>query len=516
MVCRLGLLALLSIAAPTLGRAQAGSPAAAAATITAADVRRRIHIIAHDSMMGRDTPSPGLTKTAQYVANQFKRFGLKPGGDNGGWLQNYPIETRRILADRSTVSVSQSGGRQGARVTFVNGAAWTGRELVAGVHQGGVVIVGGAGRLDGIPVTELAGRIVLFVGDWTRPGAAQRQMQISRRAQAGGARGLVSIVNSDSAYAVNYGAANARSFVSVPEPGGGFFSVALKESALLSQIPEAAEPFQGVRQGAAPVVHAMPDWVGEVSVRDTVLTRIFAPNTVGILEGSDPTLKNEYIVFSAHMDHIGVRRTPADMPDSIRARTDTISNGADDDASGTVGVIELAEAFSRLGVRPRRSLIFLTVSGEEKELWGSGWFANNPPVSIKQIVANFNTDMIGRNWKDTIVAIGKEHSDLGSTLNRVNAAHPELRMNAINDRWPEEQFYVRSDHFNFARKGIPVLFFFNGVHADYHRVSDSPDKIDAEKESRIVKLVFYVGLDVANAPKRPQWVPASYQQIVTP
>jgi Zn-dependent M28 family amino/carboxypeptidase len=181
-----------------------------------------------------------------------------------------------------------------------------------------------------------------------------------------------------------------------------------------------------------------------------------------------------------------------------------------------VGVVELAEAFSRSGARPRRSVIFLTVSGEEHGLWGSEWFVNHPPAPLSQIVADINIDMIGRNWKDTIVAIGKEHSDLGSTLNRVNAAHRELKMSAIDDRWPAESFYTRSDHYNFARKGVPILFFFNGVHADYHKVSDSPDKIDAEKESRILKLLFYLGQDVANAKQRPRWVPASYNQIVTP
>jgi hypothetical protein len=204
------------------------------------------------------------------------------------------------------------------------------------------------------------------------------------------------------------------------------------------------------------------------------------------------------------MDHIGI--TPG-QPDSI-------NNGADDDASGTVGVIELAEAFSRPGARPKRSIIFLTVSGEEKGLWGSKYFSDHPPVPIGQIVANINIDMIGRNWPDTIVAIGKEHSDLGATLNRVNAAHRELGMTAIDDRWPEERFYFRSDHYNFARKGVPILFFFNGVHEDYHEVTDSPEKINSDKEARILRLLFYLGQEVGNSPKRPQWKPESYQEIV--
>jgi len=227
---------------------------------------------------------------------------------------------------------------------------------------------------------------------------------------------------------------------------------------------------------------------------------------VGILEGSDPRLKREYVVLSAHMDHVGVGRP---------VNGDSIYNGADDDASGTISVVEAAEAFSQLQPRPKRSIIFLTVSGEEKGLWGSAYFADHPPVPITDIVADLNTDMVGRNWKDTIVVIGKEHSDLGATLNRVGAAHPELGMQPIDDIWPQESFYTRSDHYNFARKGVPILFFFNGTHPDYHRPSDSVDKIDAEKESRIVKLVFYLGLDVANAAERPKWNPDSYSRIVT-
>ena len=164
--------------------------------------------------------------------------------------------------------------------------------------------------------------------------------------------------------------------------------------------------------------------------------------------------------------------------------------------------------------RPKRSMIFLLVSGEEKGLWGSGHFADNPTVPVEQLVADFNADMIGRNWADTIVVIGKEHSDLGATMNRVNEEHSELGMTAIDDIWPDERFYSRSDHYNFARKGVPILFFFNGVHEDYHRASDEVEKIDADKTARIVKLMFYLGVEVANAPERPKWDPDSYNQIV--
>jgi hypothetical protein len=278
----------------------------------------------------------------------------------------------------------------------------------------------------------------------------------------------------------------------------------LQPGAVRNALAAAGVDLAGVRQATSPVFRELPALQVGVEMSDTITSSLTAPNTVGILEGSDPQLKNEYVVFSAHMDHIGI--TPG--------QADSINNGADDDASGTAGVIELAEAFSRPGARPKRSLIILTVSGEEKGLWGSNYFATHPPVPLKQIVADINIDMIGRNWADTIVAIGKEHSDLGATLERVNAAHPELRMTAIDDRWPQERFYFRSDHYNFARKGVPILFFFNGVHEDYHEVSDSPEKIDSGKEARILKLLYFLGQEVANAPKRPEWKPESFKEIV--
>ena len=230
------------------------------------------------------------------------------------------------------------------------------------------------------------------------------------------------------------------------------------------------------------------------------------PNSVGILEGSDPELKNEYIVFSGHMDHVGVGR-PNEAGDSIR-------NGADDDGSGTIAVVELAEAFAMLAEPPKRSMVFLAVSGEERGLWGSRFYAENTTVSAGELVANLNADMISRNAPDSIVVIGKEHSDLGESMNRVNSEHPELGLTAADDIWPEENFYSRSDHFNFARRGVPVLFFFCGTTEDYHGVDDEVEKMDIAKATNTTKLIFYLGLDVANAAEKPQWNPESYDEIV--
>jgi hypothetical protein len=280
--------------------------------------------------------------------------------------------------------------------------------------------------------------------------------------------------------------------------------VEVSQAAVAPVLRAAAIDLEAVRADTAPVFRELPGLRVTVTLRDSVFHATSAPNAIGILDGSDPVLRREYLVYSAHMDHIGI--SPG--------RPDSVNNGADDDASGTTGVIELARAFSRPGARPKRSIIFLTVSGEEKGLWGSRYFTEHPPVPIGRIVADLNMDMIGRNWRDTIVAIGREQSNLGETLERVNRAHPELRMTAVDDRWPEERFYFRSDHYNFARKGVPILFFFNGVHPDYHQPTDSPDKIDSEKEARILRLIYYLGREVGDAPARPQWKPESYRDIV--
>jgi hypothetical protein len=228
------------------------------------------------------------------------------------------------------------------------------------------------------------------------------------------------------------------------------------------------------------------------------------PNVVAVLPGSDPALRDEYVVLSAHMDHVGVGRP---------VNGDSIYNGADDDASGTTGLLEVAEAFARMGVRPRRSIVFLHVSGEEKGLLGSAWYAEHPTVPLAQTVANVNVDMIGRNDPGMVVVIGKNYSSLGALADRVGAAHPDLRLRLSDDLWPEERFFFRSDHFHFARKEVPAIFFFSGVHEDYHQPSDEVETIDTDKAARIARMVFYVVMEIANDPERPKWDPAGLAEV---
>ncbi|MGH7535798.1 MAG: M20/M25/M40 family metallo-hydrolase, partial [Gemmatimonadales bacterium] len=211
----------------------------------------------------------------------------------------------------------------------------------------------------------------------------------------------------------------------------------------------------------------------------------------------------EHLVYSAHLDHIGL--SPG--------RADSINNGADDNASGVAGLLEIAEAFARGGPRPRRSLLFFVPSGEEKGLWGSGYFVERPTVPLDRLVADINQDLVGRNWPDSVIAVGPELGSLGGTLARVVAAHPELRMHPLADRWPEERIFYRSDHYSFARKGVPVLFFTSGTHPDYHQPTDVADRIDTEKQARLTRLLYYLGAEVANDPERPRWWPGRHRQL---
>jgi len=479
----------------------------AAETITVEFLRHGVYTIADDSMGGRDTPSRGLDLTADYVASEFAKAGLRPAGDNGGWHQRYPLFLSRTLVAESQVEFTMAGG---PTLSFPLATSAL-RRFGAPPRpvSGPVAVIGGAMDTVALAAAPLARRVVVWPADMPTGGNPAGLQAVLRALGRSGASALVLISNRADPEgfrrAVQSQARPTASRDSVASATGGLVVVEIPQEELRAQLPEAVDQLAPMRAVPSFVLQEMPEWTGTVDIRRTV-ERSSAPNTVGILEGTDPVLRNEYIVFSAHMDHVGDNGTGEDR----------IFNGADDDASGTIGIVALARAYAQPGARPRRSLIFLTVSGEEKGLWGSEYFAQHSPVPLGQLVANINMDMIGRNWPDSIVVIGKEHSDLGATLNAVNEAHRELGMVPMDDIWPNERFYFRSDHYNFARNGVPVLFFFNGVHADYHRVSDTPDKIGYDKMSRILKLGFFLGTEVANRPDRPRWNPESYRQIVQP
>jgi Zn-dependent M28 family amino/carboxypeptidase len=221
-----------------------------------------------------------------------------------------------------------------------------------------------------------------------------------------------------------------------------------------------------------------------------------ADNIAGVIPGSDPKLKDEYVILSAHNDHIGIMRDGR------------INNGADDNASGTTTLLTVAEVLAN-GPPPRRSVLFLSVSGEEKGLWGSAWWCEHPTVPLDHCVGDINIDMVGRNDPDAVGATpSPKHPDFNTLVQRAVALGPQAGMRVT---WTApsdgddlvDNYYQRSDHYNFAAKGIPVVFFFSGLHKDYHRPTDTLEKINRDKLYRMVSLVDLLVSDVADADQRP-------------
>jgi hypothetical protein len=237
-------------------------------------------------------------------------------------------------------------------------------------------------------------------------------------------------------------------------------------------------------------------------------------NVIAIIEGTEKP--EEYLILTAHLDHVGYGRTGSRLRKSyIGEVKDRIHNGADDDGSGTVAMLEIAQAFkqaSKKGKGPKRSIIFLHVTGEEKGLLGSAYYSDNPIYPLSKTVANLNLDMIGRidptrkgDKREYIYIIGSDHDsqDLHEISEQTNLQTVNLdldyRYNAKDD---PQRFYYRSDHYNFAKKGIPIIFYFSGTHEDYHLPSDTPDKINYDLLELRSKLIFYTAWNIANRDQR--------------
>jgi Peptidase family M28 len=495
------LLWCLTMMVPSLLVAQTQAPLGrAAATITSKDIMRRIALMAADSMMGRGNPSRGLELTAAYVAAEFRRVGLRPAGEGGDFVQRFGLRRWTIETGSSAVELASPGHRKvvpvGVEARYLDG------KIPDAPLRGSVVLVSGRATAG----DDLKNRVVLLVVDYSRPLPSSLGQDIYQLAASGPLAVLLLSNRDSSTFADRLRSAAAPKLTRDASAQTDSLAPILEihERTLGAVLGAAGIKPNEVRQGSKGERRAVPGLTAEIRLSPKVLDRAELPNVAGALEGSDPTLRREYLVFTAHIDHIGL--SPG-QPDSI-------NNGADDNASGAAGLLELAEAFTQPGARPRRSLLFLAPSAEEPGLLGSAHFTEHPTVPLQSMVANINMDLIGRNWPDSVIAVGIEQSDLGTILQQVVKTHPELRMTPIADRWPEERIFYRSDHYNFARKGVPILFFTSGTHEDYHRPTDTAELINVEKESRLVRLLFYLGSAVANRTARPRWVPQSYQQIV--
>jgi hypothetical protein len=486
----------------------------AEATITAEDLQHRIAYLASDELRGRDTPSPGLEAAAAWIADEFQRFGLEPAGEDG-FMQRYPFPLEAL--NRREARLDVSGG---ATHTLEYGTDFFAYPGEAPTHSVGVVYMASPQELERVPAGALRGRAALIrlVGspEPARGGVrldARAREQVREAAARAGHAGAAALVFVLGDQVGRSGFSALASTAEAPGRVAGGRATAGEPATFFMSHAAAVRMFRMARLSGAELLRVneldrplpLPGITLRLAAPYQRLDEADAPNVVGLLPGSDSILRETFVVLSAHMDHVGVGR-----PD---ATGDSIYSGADDNASGTAALMAIARAFALLPDRPERSIVFLAVSGEEKGLVGSRWFAEHPTVPRDGMVANINLDMIGRNAPDSIVVIGKEYSSLGPLVREVAQANRHLGLTVAPDLWPEERFFFRSDHFSFAAREIPALFFFAGTHEDYHRPSDTADRIDADKVERVARLAFLLTNEIARLPEAPVWDPDGLEAV---
>lgn len=543
------MLTLLSVQPPGYAqRNQAAAPAKAAAAnleaITATQMKEILTFIAADELEGRDTPSRGLDLAAKFIAYNLSRWGFKPAGDNGTFFQSFSLQRGQLDASQTKLEFGGQGFKLGEDFIPrpVQGSA---KAPLVYVGHGLLVKAKNINAYEGLDVKD---KIVVAA-----EGAFPKGVQPSD---------LKGTLGEDYDTATHYATTHgAKAVLVVPSPtmlgrwefmsrsamGSGRTTISQASASL--ELPTAVASqklltalFEGESLDGATVLKQAA--TGEFTTGFALKTdkqlslnvagkieALPTQNVVAIWEGSDPALKSEYIAVGAHYDHVGVRpKTDEGKTDGwTRYRLflesagrlgndDKLWNGADDDGSGTTAVLAIAEALTK-SPRPKRSTLLVWHAGEEKGLWGSEYVTDHLPVLSSQVIAQLNIDMIGRSKKpgdtntrnanlsgtDEIYVIGSKlmSAELGEISETVNNNYLKLKFNykydAPND--PERLFY-RSDHFNYARKGIPIIFYFDGVHVDYHGFDDEVERIDFEKMEKVTRTVFATLWELSNRATR--------------
>jgi hypothetical protein len=496
-------------------------------TISANQIRDYLTFIASDEMEGRDTPSRGLNTTAKFLALNLARWGFKPAGDEGSFFQRIDLRRDRADAGPSTV---EYGGR-----TLVAGTDYF--PVGGSGNVSGQLVFAGNGwylkskDIDAYKGIDPAGRIAVIFGNPNTPARGVGRadygkqgedfMNPSDYARSKGVIGLIYVP--DFQYLANWQRNRQRALTVVskfqPQTSAPLPSIVIS--------PEMANIlFAGERQSASGIFNASSSSGAtppssfllndqkKITMTVANSTEIVpTQNVVAVWEGSDPVLKAEYVALGAHYDHVGSGCPPNG--------TDTICNGADDDGSGTTALLGMAEALAKAPTKPKRSVLFVWHCGEEKGLWGSRYFTEYPTVPLNQVVAQLNIDMIGRSKKagdtnsrnadltgpDAVYLIGSTmmSTELGELVNNVNKSFLNLTFDTrYDDPQDPHRFFFRSDHFMYARKGIPIIFFFDGEHEDYHRAGDSADKIDYQKMEKITRTIYMTMWEIASRPARPK------------
>lgn len=481
-------------------------------TITADDLRKHLTIVASDEFEGRETGTKGIALAEEYIMNHFKNIGLK-GPVNGSYFQNVEL---------FNVSVGNKSIKSGKNVLkFIDDFYFLNDVNTANFKKSEVVFVGFGLELEDfneLKGLDLTGKIVVMLaGDPSfEAGVANAEKMNSAIGEYALTRKKMENIRAKNPAAVFISDENAennirrfRAFLEGSRIGfkpentataiPTFYLTPAALSKLLGGTINHADVKAGINKTGKTASKALKmDITVDVSRKyDPIIAR----NVLGFLEGTD--LKEEVLVITAHHDHIGI------------SADGQINNGADDDGSGTVAVMELAEAFAKAkaeGNGPRRSILFMTVTAEEKGLLGSQYYSNNPIFPIENTVTNLNIDMIGRIDKDHvndsnyvyIIGSDKLSTELHAIGLEANEKYTKLNLDfRYNDPKDPNRFYYRSDHYNFARLGIPIIFYFTGVHEDYHRPGDEAHKIAYNIVEKRARLVFYTAWMIANRDKRP-------------
>ncbi len=530
--------------------------------IDANDLRTRLYQIADDSMMGREAGTLGAFKTTEYIAREYQRLGLKPGGDNGTWFQNLPMGptgfdvavSELTLAGKTLTPVTDWVPMAPSAINGIgNRFAHAGAETVFGGRWGDTVTLDPA---------KIAGKIVVFLPATVEaaPAAAGGRgggrggfatVRDQRAQQAGAAAVLVAGL--DALSAAQREAIFTRRMAMQPANGS---DVAGVPGATITS-SAAASLFGAPLDGLAPMTagkSASGKWVSEWT-----MSQYPARNVIGILTGSDPVLKDEFVILGAHNDHVGMVGNNPSEHDSLRAfnkimrpqgandrpgpptaeqwaqitalitkarsirppRLDTVMNGADDDGSGTAVLLEVAERFATQKA-PARSVVFNSHTGEEKGLLGSKWFVDHPTLDLTKVSAALNMDMLGKG-RVTDVRYGGPASvqmlgsrrlsdEYGSVIDSLNAVRSEpMVIDYSWDRTNALNRFCRSDQVSYFNKQIPVVYFSLGYAVDYHQASDEPAYIDYDHSARVARFVHEIANTVANRPLRLQLLPADKQ-----
>ena len=521
--------------------------------ITACDLMTRLYIYADDSMRDREAGTPDAIRATVWIEHEVRRLGLRPAGDNGTYFQSMPVSAR-IVSSASTIT---SGGKTfRTDVDFYPGGATADRKITADVVFGGTL----GDTVNALSAEDARGKIVVMNGPANGRGVrgfgaalagAEAIALVSPTISRPRLRYVLNDTVQNEGRAAYTAAGSGAGTGGRGGPGaGGPLTLAVSSATAATMLGKPVENARLGDKGGSTTIDVKVEYTAEP-------TR----NVVAILDGTDPKLRNEYIVIGAHSDHIGLANTVAEhdsikaynevarvegadsrsptpptpeqwtrinaIKDSLRriypARLDSISNGADDDGSGTVSILEVAEAFAKGSAKPKRSLIFIWQMGEEKGLWGSEWFTNHPTVPRDSIIADLNLDMVGRGAptdvtgknKDGQELFGAENyvqlvgsrrlsTELGDIVEQVNTTEkmPFKFDYSMDANGHPQNIYCRSDHANYARYGIPVVFFTTGGHADYHQVTDEPQYIQYAHMARVDQLVHDIALKVADLDHR--------------